>query len=60
MISELSGSIKHLNNTFSYILSDNKFKVLLEYLLAAGNYLNGTGFRGGAIGFKIDNINTFE
>jgi len=34
--------------------------MLLEYLLAAGNYLNGTGFRGGASGFKIDGINAFE
>lgn len=56
MISELNLSIQSLKNTFSSILRDDKIKIILEYSLAAGNYLNGTGFRGGASGFKIDVI----
>ncbi|ORX92728.1 FH2-domain-containing protein [Basidiobolus meristosporus CBS 931.73] len=30
---------------------------LLELILVMGNYMNGTGFRGGAYGFKINSIN---
>lgn len=29
---------------------------MLEYVLAVGNYLNGESARGGAWGFKFDNL----
>ncbi len=43
---------------FSYAIHDikkcTKLPRLLEIILAVGNYLNGTGPRGGAYGFKLE------
>jgi hypothetical protein len=43
---------------FSYAINDiskcTKIVKLLEVILAIGNYLNGTGPRGGAYGFKLE------
>jgi hypothetical protein len=43
---------------FSYAINDiikcKKIVKLLEVILAIGNYLNGTGPRGGAFGFKLE------
>ena len=43
---------------FTYALNDisrcTKIVKLLEVILAIGNYLNGTGPRGGAYGFKLE------
>jgi hypothetical protein len=60
MISELEHRIKALLTTFKDIKSDKRIKIMLEYALAAGNYLNGSGFRGGASGFKIEVIQSLE
>lgn len=30
-----------------------KFRKILEVVLAVGNFMNGTGFRGGAYGFSV-------
>ena len=35
-------------------MSDDSIKILMTYTLYIGNYMNGTGFRGGAFGFKMD------
>ena len=35
---------------------DNRISQLFEYVLATGNYLNGTSNRGGAYGFKFDGL----
>jgi hypothetical protein len=40
----------------STIKNNPNFKRWLEYILAFGNYMNGTGFYGGAYGFKMDTI----
>lgn len=34
--------------------TDGNIKVMMEYALAAGNYMNGQSARGGAYGFKFD------
>lgn len=34
--------------------NDESLKFLMEYALAAGNYMNGQSARGGAYGFKFD------
>jgi hypothetical protein len=60
MISELEHCIEALLTTFKSVKSDKRIKIMLEYALAAGNYLNGTGFSGGASGFKIDVIQSLE
>jgi hypothetical protein len=41
---------------FTELPKDNSMKELFEFSLAVGNYLNGTTPRGGAWGFKLDNI----
>jgi hypothetical protein len=38
------------------IKNNQNFERWLEYILAFGNYMNGTGFYGGAYGFKMDTI----
>jgi hypothetical protein len=42
------------------VRSSNKFKKILEIILAIGNYLNGGGFRGGAFGFTMDTLNKLK
>ncbi|KAK9720522.1 hypothetical protein K7432_004102 [Basidiobolus ranarum] len=39
------------------VKSSQSLPKLLELILVMGNYMNGTGFRGGAYGFKINSIN---
>lgn len=56
MIGELSSKISQVENTYENIKNNEKFKSLLEIVLAAGNYLNGTSARGGAFGFTIDSL----
>ena len=34
--------------------TDANIKAMMEYALAAGNYMNGQSARGGAYGFKFD------
>jgi hypothetical protein len=46
MRDELIKNISDLNTFFSQLVKDKKFKSLLEYLLAVGNYLNGIGAKG--------------
>jgi len=41
---------------WSTIRKDPRIEQLFEYVLAAGNYLNGTSNRGGAYGFKFDGL----
>nr|BAE06826.1 formin like protein [Tetrahymena thermophila] len=38
------------------LLNDQRITIILENALALGNYMNGTGFKGGAWGFKFSNI----
>ena len=38
------------------IRNDHSLKVIIEYTLGIGNYLNGQSARGGAYGFKFDTI----
>jgi len=37
-----------------------RFHRLLEVSLAVGNYLNGTGIKGGAWGFKLESLERME
>jgi cytokinesis protein len=56
MIEELSARVLKLENTFGAFQKSEKFRSLLEVLLALGNYLNGTSNRGGAYGFSISSF----
>ncbi|THH08533.1 hypothetical protein EW145_g2635 [Phellinidium pouzarii] len=39
------------------LLRASRFKELLSLILLIGNYMNGTGIKGGAFGFRISSIN---
>lgn len=56
MFADLEPKVTDLLGTFKELHSDDRVKDVLEYALAVGNYLNGTTPRGGAWGFKFDNI----
>ena len=43
-----------LINVYEDLKLDEDLKTLFEYILAYGNYMNGSGPRGGAYGFKLD------
>ena len=42
--------------TCNEIINSKKFRTVMEYILAVGNYLNGGTSRGGAHGFKISSL----
>jgi hypothetical protein len=53
MFNDLEPNIEILTEGFSLLKNSDKFKTILEYSLAFGNYLNGTSARGGAFAFKL-------
>ncbi|CAG8616739.1 494_t:CDS:10 [Acaulospora morrowiae] len=54
---DLNDSIVSILNA-SIALKDSKhFKELMNLILLLGNYMNGSGLKGGAFGFKIASIN---
>lgn len=48
--------ISELDATFEGLLKNEWIPKLLEMCLAVGNYLNGQSARGGAWGFKMENV----
>ncbi|CAG8687402.1 12113_t:CDS:2, partial [Dentiscutata heterogama] len=46
--------VEDLHQAYVELKSSMKFKYLLKTILAIGNYLNGSTFRGNAIGFRLD------
>ena len=54
LIEDFSLKSEKLIEIFEKILEDEKLHRLLQYTLAIGNFFNGQGERGGAIGFKLD------
>lgn len=52
--SELNENLEKFNYLYKYLRESPKMTIVMKYLLAIGNYMNGTGFRGGAFGFKLD------
>lgn len=48
--------VKMINSFFDQVQADTSIAKLLEHALAVGNFVNGTGFKGGAWGFKFSNI----
>ncbi|CAG8807173.1 17682_t:CDS:2, partial [Racocetra persica] len=53
-IFELKSQVEDLHEAYIELKSSMKFKHLLKTILAIGNFLNGSTFRGNAIGFKLD------
>ena len=49
-----------MTKSFSILKDSERFHHILEVTLAVGNYLNGTGPRGGAWGFRLDSFERIE
>lgn len=52
------GQISGLRDAFDQVTNSDRFKELLKIVLATGNFLNGRGARGNAIGFKMESLRT--
>ncbi|KAJ7684827.1 hypothetical protein DFH06DRAFT_20524 [Mycena polygramma] len=53
----LDESARKLAEASQALLSAKCFKELLSLILLIGNYMNGTGVKGGAFGFRVSSIN---
>lgn len=53
-ISELLPDLNTLRDASQELRSCTKFKLILQAVLAVGNALNGSSFRGGARGFRLE------
>lgn len=53
----LNDSAKKLFEAGKALLDAKQFKELLSLILLIGNYMNGTGIKGGAFGFRVSSIN---
>jgi diaphanous 1 len=56
LFADLEPKVGDLLETLKELPNDTRIKDVLEYALAVGNYLNGTTPRGGAWGFKFENL----
>jgi diaphanous 1 len=53
-IEEIRPELNILRNASHEVRHSSKFKHVLQAVLAVGNALNGSSFRGGARGFQLD------
>ncbi|KAJ3526821.1 hypothetical protein NM688_g8213 [Phlebia brevispora] len=53
----LDESARKLSEAGEALLHARQFKELLSLILLIGNYMNGTGVKGGAFGFRVSSIN---
>lgn len=51
---EIRPELDTLRSASQELRSSNKFKTILQAVLAVGNALNGSSFRGGARGFQLE------
>ena len=49
--------IESLMNSIVAVRDSEKWKSIIKYVLALGNYINGSSNRGNAIGFRLDSLN---
>jgi cytokinesis protein len=49
-----------LTEAHEEVMQSLKFRKVLEVVLAVGNFMNGTGFRGGAYGFNLSLLNKLK
>ncbi|PVZ98885.1 hypothetical protein BB558_005117 [Smittium angustum] len=54
---DCSEDIDNVIKASESLLNCKEFMELLQIILIIGNYMNGSGFRGGAFGFKINSLN---
>lgn len=53
----LDDGARKLSQAGKALLSATHFKELLNLILMIGNFMNGTGIKGGAFGFRVSSIN---
>ncbi|KAG2020617.1 cytokinesis protein sepA [Coprinopsis cinerea AmutBmut pab1-1] len=53
----LDEGAKKLSEAGKALLEAKRFKELMSLILLIGNYMNGTGIKGGAFGFRVSSIN---
>lgn len=56
MYYDIQSRIENITTGFSSLKSNYRLHYVLEVALAVGNYLNGTGLKGGAWGFRLDTL----
>ena len=56
MVEDIEIKLEQLNNSWLDIQNNKSFLIIIENVLAIGNYMNGTSIRGGAFGFKLDTL----
>ncbi|KAJ2863051.1 hypothetical protein GGI22_002050 [Coemansia erecta] len=54
---DLKKDVASIMDAANAVASSNHFAQVLEIILSLGNYMNGSGFRGGAYGFKLASLN---
>jgi hypothetical protein len=57
---ELDRKVTEMTKSFTNLYDNERFHHILEVTLAVSNYLNGTGPRGGAWGFKLESMERIE
>eukprot|EP00698_Gefionella_okellyi_P002950 TRINITY_DN12792_c0_g1_i1.p1 TRINITY_DN12792_c0_g1~~TRINITY_DN12792_c0_g1_i1.p1 ORF type:complete len:1273 (-),score=371.66 TRINITY_DN12792_c0_g1_i1:29-3847(-) len=55
-VNDLKETLSSVIAACNEVMESKKFLKMLEIILAIGNYLNGSTFRGGAYGFRIDTL----
>ena len=53
----LQPQIESVANAITQVRDSAKFKSIMRFVLAIGNYINGSSNRGNAMGFKLDSLN---
>jgi hypothetical protein len=53
----LEPQIQAISSAISEVRDSTKFKSIMRFVLAIGNYINGSSNRGNAMGFKLDSLN---
>lgn len=56
-LSLITNGCRRIRDASDALLHAEHFERLLNIILIFGNYMNGTGFQGGAYGFKVSSIN---
>lgn len=56
LLEDLEQKAENTEKIWKVILEDKKIHLLFKYILAHGNYMNGTSMRGGMYGFSFDSL----
>lgn len=54
LVDDLTLKIQRTEEIIKNTINSESIKILIEYILGVGNYLNGQSIRGGAFGFKLE------